>query len=676
MESDLVQVLQLQQRSALPEARKSLQQAQLRIGDHGPHWIHSLLVETQKNQELLERLEAIRTTRSTFVEGRDNHLADLRFNNARADRQYQAAFRGASLGEPPDDSDAAAARVKASAVRAPLVAALDDWAVCCTERTSRQWIMHVARVADPDAWRDRVRDPAAWDDLATLAELAEAAPVSEQPSPLLLALGERLQLAGGDGIGLLRRVAEQHPKDFWTNFTLANLLYGATRQGKGDWTAAATYFQKALDVRPNAVVVDNNLGLVLVNIGWLEDDSDGHSGPGAISIFRRALRTDPNFAPARNNLGLCLKRAGIWMVAEQEYRDALRADPELAPAHFNLGEVDAGSNRINDAIGHYREALRIDPNFALAHYYLGIALLAKGRMDAVFEYYPADVASLDQPRGEALGEANAYYWQSYDLDPNWVPACNILHILPPDLARLDEAIDHFRKAIQLEPEGYRFHGALGQTLLAKRQFAEADAAICCCLELLPPKESKLRGNVASLRERCLRMQALEKRLPKIVAGADQPAIDESLEAAELCFVKSYYATAARLYSQALGASPQLAADPRAGHRFNAARAAWLAGTRRGVDSAKMSEPEQQRLRAEAREWLRLDLAEWTQKIDKGIAADRIQAEKTLSQWREEPDLAALRETEALDRLSSDERKECDALWSEVDGVLAHARGSK
>ena len=32
--------------------------------------------ETQKNQELLERLEAIRMTRSTFVEGRDNHLAE------------------------------------------------------------------------------------------------------------------------------------------------------------------------------------------------------------------------------------------------------------------------------------------------------------------------------------------------------------------------------------------------------------------------------------------------------------------------------------------------------------------------------------------------------------------------------------------------------------------------
>ena len=86
---------------------------------------------------------------------------------------------------------------------------------------------------------------------------------------------------------------------------------------------------------------------------------------------------------------------------------------ELAPAHFNLGEIDAGSGRINEAIDHYREALRIDPDFALAHYFLGIALLAKGRLDEVFEDYPADVESLNQFRGPALDEAIAYYWQAY-----------------------------------------------------------------------------------------------------------------------------------------------------------------------------------------------------------------------------------------------------------------------
>jgi serine/threonine-protein kinase len=145
VEADLREVVRLQQLSALPEARVTLEQAQLRFGDDGPAWLRSHLDQAGRDQELLERLEAFRMTRSTFVEGRENHLADVRFNNAQADREYQTALRDAGLGEPPGDADGAAGRVRASAVRVPLVAALDDWAVCSSEEVRRDWILRVAR---------------------------------------------------------------------------------------------------------------------------------------------------------------------------------------------------------------------------------------------------------------------------------------------------------------------------------------------------------------------------------------------------------------------------------------------------------------------------------------------------------------------------------------------------
>ena len=506
-----------------------------------------------------------------------------------------------------------------------------------------------------------------------LAELAGAAVVSEQQPPLLLALGEQLHLAGGDGIGLLRRVADQYPDDFWVNFTVARVLYGSFRQGKGDWTAATPYYQRALDLRPKAVAVHNNLGLVLVDVGWLEDNAYGRRGPGAITTFRRTLRIDPNFAPAHNNLGLCLKRAGIWMVAFQEYQDALLANPELAPAHFNLGEIDAGSGRIFDAIDHYREALRLDPDFALAHYFLGLALLARGRCDEAFADYPVGVESLNLLHGLAIGEVTDYYHKAYDFDPNWVAARNGLRISLQDGARLDEAIDHYRQAIRLDPQRSDFHGALGQALLAKRQFAEADAAIGRCLELLPAEERNRRENLERLRGRCRHLLALEGRLAGIVRGTDKPAAGEFLDAAELCFVKNHYATAARLYVEALAAAPQLTADLRAGHRFNAARAAALAGSGRGDDSAGLGEPERAGLRKRARDWLRLDLAAWAKKIDTGTAADCIPAQKTLAPWRDDPDLAGLRDAQTLEKLPSAERQACQALWQEVAALLRRAQ---
>jgi hypothetical protein len=190
-----------------------------------------------------------------------------------------------------------------------------------------------------------------------------------------------------------------------------------------------------------------------------------------------------------------------------------------------------------------------------------------------------------------------------------------------------------------------------------------------CLELLPPDESKLRENVERLRQRCRRLMGLEGRVPKFVQNTDKPATSECLDAAELCFVRKYYATAARLYAEALVASPQLTADLRAGHRFNAACAASLAAAGQGNDAAELEDSEREPLRAQAREWLKLDLADWTAKVETGTAADRIYVEKALTQWREAPELKALREPDALDRLSAEEKRECVELWSEVAELL-------
>jgi serine/threonine-protein kinase len=676
VEADLREVVRLQQQSALPEARLILERAQARLGDGGPAWMRPLLDQAQRDQRLLERLEAVRMDRSTFVEGRFNHLAEVRFNNAQADRAYQKAFRDAALGEPPNDPDGAAGRIKASALRLPLVAALDDWAACSADRARQNWALRVARGADPDAWRDRVRDPAAWGDGAALAELARTVPVAEQPPPLLLALGERLQLAGGDGIGPLRRVQEQYPDDFWANFTLAGALHGVGRQGKGDPARAAAYYQKALALRPKAVAAHNNLGLVLYARYWLNDNAKDWEGPGALTVCRRALRLDPEFAPAYNNLGLALIGGGSFRGAIREFQEALRINPQLAPAHVNLGTLQASAGQTNEAISHYRQALRTDPDFALAYYHLGIALVAKGRRDEVDDDYPEGVKPLERFRGLALREANDYYKQARGLDPDWVAARNSLRISPQDGARLDEVIDHYRQAIRIEPGRPLPHGALGQALLAKRQFGEADAATRRCLELLPPGEKKLRVNLERQRQRCRHLLALEGRVPGIVRGTDKPAAGECLKVAELCFVKKHYATAARLYAEALAAMPRLTEGLRDGHRFNAARAAALAGCGRGDDVAGLGEPERKGLRKQARECLQLDLAAWARKPDTGTVADRIQAQKTLSPWREEPDLAGLRDPDALDRLPQDERQECRALWRDLDALLRRARPGK
>src|SRR5208283_76318 len=118
------------------------------------------------------------------------------------------------------------------------------------------------RRADPDPWRNRVRDPAVWRDGKALAELARAAP-PDSPVPLLLALGEQLTAQGEDGVSFLRRAQEQHPDEFWANFTLALALHGPARYPGGNSAPALEYYDKALKIRPQAVAVLNDLGVGL-----------------------------------------------------------------------------------------------------------------------------------------------------------------------------------------------------------------------------------------------------------------------------------------------------------------------------------------------------------------------------------------------------------------------------
>ncbi len=78
------------------------------------------------------------------------------------------------------------------------------------------------------------------------------------------------------------------------------------------------------------------------------------------------------------------------------------------------------------------------------------------------------------------------------MTPTWTPARNTLRIPPQDEARLKEAIDHYRQAVRLEPEFAWSHGALGQALLARREFTEAEAEIRRSLDLVPEAEEAPR----------------------------------------------------------------------------------------------------------------------------------------------------------------------------------------
>ena len=117
------------------------------------------------------------------------------------------------------------------------------------------------------------------------------------------------------------------------------------------------------------------------------------------------------------------------------------------------------------------------------------------------------------------------------------------------------------------------------------------------------------------------------------------------------------------------ASPQLAGDLHADHRYRAACAAALAGCGRAGDGANLSRAERARWRGRAREWLRAEVTLWTRVLDGGPHADRVLVRDKLTHLWADPDIAGMLDQESLDELPPAERQECRALWGEIDALI-------
>jgi serine/threonine-protein kinase len=171
-----------------------------------------------------------------------------------------------------------------------------------------------------------------------------------------------------------------------------------------------------------------------------------------------------------------------------------------------------------------------------------------------------------------------------------------------------------------------------------------------------------------------RLVALEGELPAFLAGQMQPRDnEETLGLARVAGLKKRYLTAARLFVDAFASDSKLADDLKAGHRYNAACYAALAGKGQGQDAAGLDDKERSRWRKQALAWLRADLARRTQQLKSGETENRKNVQQTLQHWQRDPDLAGLRDKDAVAKLSADEQDACKNLWADVAVLVKRAQ---
>jgi serine/threonine-protein kinase len=188
----------------------------------------------------------------------------------------------------------------------------------------------------------------------------------------------------------------------------------------------------------------------------------------------------------------------------------------------------------------------------------------------------------------------------------------------------------------------------------------------------------LRAAATQRFQRCEQLLALEGRLPAVLLeGQDKPADGaEYLQLAELCALKKQYAAAARLFADAFTAKAQLADDVKASRRYNAACAAARAAAGEGTDTATRDDRERARWRQQALDWLRADLATWTRQAGGDTPEDRSTIMRTLTHWGKDPDLAGVRDPNALGNLPEDERQAWRKFWAEAEALRKKVREHK
>jgi tetratricopeptide (TPR) repeat protein len=362
----------LRSRARWPEALEAAKRAEGFLAGGCRESLRTHVHELRRDLEMVVRLEEIRLPQDlSGPEGlHDDEWAEAAY--ARAFREFDIDLE--ALG-----TVGAAARVRGRSIPVELALALDHWANRRRRLKSRgdstrdpRPMVAVARAADPDPWRDRLRDALEGRDVSAPAEIAASPGVIDLPAPTLSLLVEWLDAPTGEAV--LRRAERKYPDDFWLNFQLAWNLevlpiprhdeavrflavatalrphHGPTHgylarslMALGRAEDAIWEFRRAIELKPDSLRARNDLAWILATSA----DPRFRDPPRAVELARKAAALAPRDGEIRNTLGVALYRAGEWGAAIEALDESSRLRGGdaydwlfLALARWRRGERD------------------------------------------------------------------------------------------------------------------------------------------------------------------------------------------------------------------------------------------------------------------------------------------------------------------------------------------------
>lgn len=229
----------------------------------------------------------------------------------------------------------------------------------------------------------------------------------------------------------------------------------------------------------------------------------------AEQTWRAVIELNSKDAKAWTNLGVALNRQEKTREAIEAWKQAIAIDPNLPGPHFNLGLTLVRNSDYAEAIGPLRQVLRLEPNNDAARRALAIALIGKEAFPEASREIaqllfrsPQDTALLELAAKSFLQqrrfqEATAVLERRLKL-PNTTSSLLSQYGDALDGAgRTPEALEAYRKAVNLDPESTLTRYGLGYLHWKLYQYDEAERQLLEVLRRAPndPRASFTLGDL-------------------------------------------------------------------------------------------------------------------------------------------------------------------------------------
>jgi tetratricopeptide (TPR) repeat protein len=246
----------------------------------------------------------------------------------------------------------------------------------------------------------------------------------------------------------------------------------------------------------------------------------------AVQCFESAIQVDPEFALPYSGLADSLTLLSFYEIvtpseampsARRAALKAIELDPNLAEAHASLGDVLLHFDRDwQGADREYRRAIQCNPEYALGYHWYANLLAAKGNHEA----------------------AHIAIMRALEIDPVSLITVVWAGVTAHLAHKFDEAIQHYKSALELDSRFIWAHMYMAQALEQKGDFGEALrefettiqlAGGSNCVKAMMAHAHAIAGDRSSARQilRELKSASGEKCMPSYDIAATYAALGES-----------------------------------------------------------------------------------------------------------------------------------------------------